>query len=316
MQNYKEGIYIPPDVCLDKLLNDGERFMYGYILKLSNNEQKVCYATDSWFSNLLGVCLKTITRRIERLITLGYVQRGVVRVYDKILDCLEIVHRFEGVITDTPIQRLDKNVQIPHDFHTPVDKFVQRSDNSVPLTDKFVQSPTINTNDVLYNNINTRSNSRSFFSESEMQGYNPSALSPFFERKESARKHIASVRSQLKKEYLHKFKDLEVFEFVNTTLEQIIDLERDNFINGKVILYDEVLILIENITHTVYFVLFESFFEKNKFRANQSREEMRYIYSRKQVSSPRQFLLTILVNKSESTNYETFEDTGSLFVDL
>tara|TARA_E500000081_G_scaffold127099_1_gene134659 strand:- start:83 stop:730 length:648 start_codon:yes stop_codon:yes gene_type:complete len=60
-------IQIPASIWSDQTLVGNEKLIFGMITALSSNEQKICYASNSYFANIFGVDPKTISKWISNL---------------------------------------------------------------------------------------------------------------------------------------------------------------------------------------------------------------------------------------------------------
>lgn len=63
---------IPADVRYDKRLNSSEKLLYGEITCLTN-DTGVCWAQNSYFSELYGVSIRTVSRWLQTLSDNGYI---------------------------------------------------------------------------------------------------------------------------------------------------------------------------------------------------------------------------------------------------
>ncbi len=65
-------IAVPRIVLSDQTCSQTDKLVYGIINSLSNKKE-YCYASNHYFSKVLGVCTKTISNSIQNLASRNYI---------------------------------------------------------------------------------------------------------------------------------------------------------------------------------------------------------------------------------------------------
>ena len=73
MEKYPNYIMIEKEVLLNNNLVAEEKLLYAYISALSNNDKKICYASNSYLGKLLNKSPRQIRRFISNLKKYNYV---------------------------------------------------------------------------------------------------------------------------------------------------------------------------------------------------------------------------------------------------
>lgn len=106
---------IPANVRYDNRLSDSEKMLYGEITALSNKTGE-CWASNKYFAELYDKSVVTISRRISRLESFGYIKKRL--VYRE--NSKEIEKRVLTIL-NTPIINSDSTPIIKND-NTPIIK--------------------------------------------------------------------------------------------------------------------------------------------------------------------------------------------------
>lgn len=69
------GIWIPPGVLYDDKLGVSEKLLLSFVYNLARRGEGLCFASDGYLSEIMGVEEKTIQNRISNLISMGYLER-------------------------------------------------------------------------------------------------------------------------------------------------------------------------------------------------------------------------------------------------
>ena len=108
--------YIPAKIRYDKTLSAAEKLLFAEITALAC-KAGYCYATNKYFSEILGVIPQTISRQITKLIDKGYLRR--ILVYKN--GTREVEQRRLYPLSDMPIPIVENaNTCIGKNANTPI----------------------------------------------------------------------------------------------------------------------------------------------------------------------------------------------------
>ncbi len=97
---------IPAEIRYDKKLKDKAKLLYGEIVALSNKEG-YCYASNSYFAELYGVSITTISTLIKNLIDRGYISSEI--IYRE--GTKEILNRYLKILKEGYLKNLKEGIK-------------------------------------------------------------------------------------------------------------------------------------------------------------------------------------------------------------
>ena len=116
MNNNFKGIWIPKEVLCNKNLGQTEKLLISSIFTLDNG--KGCYATNAYFSELIGISKDRVSKVINKLIKLSYLNSKI--IYK--LTAKEVARRVLKVNSRKFIEGLCESTFSPPDENSQEDK--------------------------------------------------------------------------------------------------------------------------------------------------------------------------------------------------
>lgn len=65
-------------ILIDKKLNSNDKILFSFIQSLNDNDS-MCFASNKYLSEQLGICEKTIQSSINKLIKVGYIKKSKIK---------------------------------------------------------------------------------------------------------------------------------------------------------------------------------------------------------------------------------------------
>lgn len=78
---------IPDRILSDKRISYAEKILYGIVLRLSQNEEGKCFASNQHLANLMNCSSSSITKWLNKLEITGYITRQT--IYAKDTRCVD-----------------------------------------------------------------------------------------------------------------------------------------------------------------------------------------------------------------------------------
>ncbi len=78
---------IPDRILLDKRISYAEKILYGIVLRLSQNEERKCFASNQHLAKLMNCSSSSITKWLNKLEITGYITRQM--IYAKDTRCVD-----------------------------------------------------------------------------------------------------------------------------------------------------------------------------------------------------------------------------------
>ena len=120
MNNNFKGIWIPKEVLCNKNLGQTEKLLISSIFTLDNG--RGCYATNAYFSELIGISKDRVSKVINKLIKLSYLNSKI--IYK--LTAKEVERRVLKVNSRKFIEGLCESTFSPPDENSQEKKYIKK----------------------------------------------------------------------------------------------------------------------------------------------------------------------------------------------
>ena len=119
-------IAVPRIVLSDQTCSQTDKLVYGIINSLSNKKE-YCYASNHYFSKVLGVCTKTISNSIQNLASRNY-------IYIKYVDNQRQIYINEEIVREENAKVVEKKFydDIERNCQYKRKDFIKDNKNAVP----------------------------------------------------------------------------------------------------------------------------------------------------------------------------------------
>ncbi len=153
MEDQKPGYYaiVTNSVLMSEKLSDSAKVLFAHINLLSNNENKVCWANNHYFENVMRCSTSSIVRYMNELIDEGFILREL--LYDE--DTKQVTRRNLYPVHDTDkirdLQSKQKTTKV--EVHKKESRVIAEDDPWKPwsaLTEAFKRGWPKNTNPVRF----------------------------------------------------------------------------------------------------------------------------------------------------------------------
>ncbi len=108
----RKGIWIPDFILEDERLDAGNKIIMAEIISLCELD-KGCYASDEHFARLVGIERSSSTKRIKKLVQMGYVNKRTVKGKGKYLLINEHVNHQQPVPERTSTSSFEVELPVP-----------------------------------------------------------------------------------------------------------------------------------------------------------------------------------------------------------
>ena len=108
----RKGIWIPDFILEDERLDAGNKIIMAEIISLCELD-KGCYASDEHFARLVGIERSSSTKRIKKLVQMGYVNKRTVKGKGKYLFLNEQVNHQQPVPERTSTSSFEVELPVP-----------------------------------------------------------------------------------------------------------------------------------------------------------------------------------------------------------